>query len=473
MNQTQFQPLNKNIITDTDAYKIVHWKAVKPGLTKQYTYGESRIGSHYPFVSWIGLTMIVQDHFLQKVTDEMIEEAEELAYLTFGTKEYFNKKGWQRVRDLGYLPMKIMQAPEGLKLPINNVLFTTESTEDWFAPIVNALEPMTMQSWYPTTVATRLMYIIEKLKPLVELTGIMELLVYMINDFGVRGTTSWMSSYRGGAGVLLHTRGSDNLIASRAVGHYYKMKGRAQSVWATEHQCALSFGPGRGEFDYVHHQLDNSQDDLIVSIVIDTYDAFNFLQNVIGSEEISSRIKIRKGRVVFRPDSGNPIYSIERCLEILTSIFGFSINNKGYKVINDNIGLLQGDGMNENSIIELYEEIIKNRWSTDNLVVGSGGGLLQSDMDRDTQRFAIKPSFGIIDGQEINFQKTVITDPTKASKKGKLILTSAAPGNYMTLSSATETPAMFGSYHNLLTPLYHNGDFTPPTFDQILKNAGY
>ena len=71
--------------------------------------------------------------------DEMIEEAAEESYMTFGTEKYFNRSVWEKVRDLGYLPIEIKSAPEGRKIPINNVLFTIESTEKWFAKTVNSL----------------------------------------------------------------------------------------------------------------------------------------------------------------------------------------------------------------------------------------------------------------------------------------------------------------------------------------------
>lgn len=474
MNQQLFKPMSMNPIIDTDAYKVPHWAAIKPGLQHQYVYGECRSGSKYPEISYIGLQMVVQDHFLNPVTDDHILEAQEEAYMTFGTKNYFNVDGWRKVRDTGYLPMKIMSAPEGLRLPVSNVLFTAESTEDWFAPMLNgAFETMAMHFWYPTTVATRSMYIRERLKPLVEKSGSLELLPFLVNDFGARGTECWMSDYRGGVGHLVHFEGSDNMIASRAIGHYYGYKGRAKSVWATEHSCALSFGPGQGEYDYVNHQLDNCDPNLPCSIVIDTYDAFNHLKNVWGDPIIMAKIKARNAPTVGRPDSGEAKYSIERCLEINTSNYGFSINNKGYKVQNDLVRLLQGDGMNEDTIIDLYQDIVDNRWSTDNLLTGSGGGLLQADMTRDTQRIAIKPSFGIINNEEKNFQKTVATDTTKASKAGKLILHPTAPGGYQTFSSAKESPAMFASYNNLLKPLYENGNFYPIKFEKVLKNVGY
>lgn len=475
MNQHLFSPMEKNLLVDADAYKIPQWKAMRPGLTKLHNYGEPRVGGKYPFISFIGLSMIVQDHFLQRVTDAMIEEAQEEAYLTFGTKDYFNVEGWKRVRDLGYLPMKIMSAPEGGKYPISNVMFTTESTPEggtWFPSMMQSLETLTMHTWYPTAVATRAMYIKEKLRPLFEKSGTVEGLEFAVNDFGARGATDWMADYRGGVGFLSHFQGSDNMIASRAVKHYYGYKGRAKSVYATEHSNALSFGPGEGELRYVLHELTTCPKDFICSIVIDTYDPYNHLKTVWCHPEVMALIKQRTAPTVARPDSGVPKYSIERCLDILTSIYSFGFNPKGYKLLNYLVRLLQGDGMTEDSIPELYEDIIGNLWSADNLVTGSGGGMLQVDLNRDTSRWAIKPSYGEFGDEIMNFQKMVLSDPTKGSKPGKLKLHHQGLKNtYMTVSSAKLSEAQFAGYVDAMKPLYHNGDFYQPKFEDILKRT--
>jgi nicotinamide phosphoribosyltransferase len=297
-------------------------------------------------------------------------------------------------------------------------------------------------------------------------------LPYMVNDFGARGATDWMAHYRGGIGHLLHFQGSDNLIASRAIDHYYGYKGRAKSIYATEHSIALSFGISQEEeVEYVLHQLNTCPLDMPCAIVMDTKDLINFMTNVIGDPRVVAKIKERTASTVGRPDSGVPLESIERCLDIATSIFGFTINAKGYKLLNDNFRLIQGDGMNEESIISLYEAVVHNRWSTDNLFVGSGGGLLQVDLNRDTMRWAIKPSYGIINGVEKNFQKLVASQPDKASKPGRLILHPTGKDHYMTYSSATTSPTMFGSYNDILKPLYHDGEFTPPLFQDMIARA--
>jgi len=466
--------MRQNVIIDTDAYKLTHPSQYPEGLSRLYSYGESRLGSKFPTVSWIGIQSIIEDHFLQRVTNDMIEEAEEEAFLTFGQKGYFQRKTWEKLRDLGYFPMTIKAVPEGTEMPIDNALFSLESDPKypWFAPILNSFETTTMHVWYPTTIATNSLYLKRDLLPFYEKTGTPELIDIAVNDFGLRGATSSQSGARGGMGHLLHFRGSDNMTASRYIKDVYGFKGRALSVWATEHSVATSYGPGRGEFDYTHAQLDRAPLDAIVSLVIDSYDTMNYLRNVIGSDELKQKIIARLGRTVFRPDSGDPKQVIKECLEILEQVFGSTINAKGYKVINHNVGLLQGDGMKRETIIDLFRYITALGWSADNLVVGSGGGLLQEGFNRDTQRFAIKASrgertdnSGVIHGFDI--RKMPKTDTSKGSKAG-FQKVEGMGGSFRTIGS---NDPRYNEVNDIMITLYQNGQFNRQKFEDLLVRA--
>ncbi|CAK1227912.1 nicotinate phosphoribosyltransferase [Fructobacillus tropaeoli] len=454
-----------NLILATDAYKLTHHLQYPQNIDKLYSYGEARIGGKYPTVSWFGLSMILHDYFQTPVTDEMIDEAERVSEETFGTKEYFNREVWEKVRDLGYFPVKIKALPEGMEVPAGNALFTLESTRDWFATSLNALESLLMHVWYPTTIATNSMYIKKRLLPLVEKTGTASSLPLMVNDFGFRGATGVEAGAQGGAAHLLHFRGSDNLLASNYFEHVYGVAGRALSIWATEHSVATAYGPGEGELNYVNAQLDRTPDDALVSIVIDSYDTFNFVRNVIGSEQMVERIKNRAGRVVLRPDSGDPETIDLAVLDLLAEIFGTEANDKGYKVLKHNVGLIQGDGMKAETIIALYEALIKHGWSTDNLVVGSGGGLLQEGFTRDTERFAIKAAYAhTTDGQNLVIKKQPKTDPSKASKAGLQKVVADEKGRIHTVS--VDEPGQ-----DLLQTVYEDGQLTIEDGQTIVDRA--
>ena len=134
-------------------------------------------------------------------------------------------------------------------------------------------------------------------------------------------------------------------------------------------------------------------------------------------ENLKDKIINRNGTLVIRPDSGDPKTVNLKILNILGDKFGFTVNSKGFKVLDPHIRVIQGDGINYETIKEILEFLKQNKWSSDNIAFGSGGGLLQK-MDRDTQKCAFKCCLAIINNKEIPVYKDPITDPGKKSKKG-------------------------------------------------------
>jgi nicotinamide phosphoribosyltransferase len=293
-----------------------------------------------------------------------------------------------------------------------------------------------------------------------------------VNDFGFRGAMGYEAAVLGGMGHLVHFTGSDNMAASRLLKDFYAFKGRAKSVWATEHSVATAYGPGEGEIEYLTAQLTRAPLDMIVSNVIDSYNADNYMQNIVSRPEIMQLIRDRAaagGRTIFRPDTGKPIVNVCKYSDILGGIFGFTINSKGYKVLKDNVGIIQGDGMTEESIPALYADYIKTGWAADNILTGSGGGLLVENLTRDTSRWAIKASYGEKDGVPFTMRKNPAGDPSKASKEGLLKLHKAV--GYHTIQSSQMDAIQFAGYRDNLTPVYEDGKFTTDNFENIIQRA--
>lgn len=464
--------MNRNVTTDTDFYKLSHWKAVHPDLDGLYSYGEPRKGGKSKLISWFGLQMIIMDHFLEEATEAMIKEGEALAKLGSGVDEMFNSEVWRKVAKLGYLPIVIKAVPEGLVIPEGNVMFTFEATEKWFAKTANSLESTLMHVWYPTSVATRAMNIKNSIKPFFDKSSDVGdfVLPVAVNDFGYRGAHCWESAGRGGAAFMVHFTGSDNNVAARALHHYYDYPDRLKSVWATEHGVALSFGLEH-ELDYVIHQLTAARPDQIVSIVTDTKNQDAFFKNVACHPDIIKLVKERTARTVWRPDTGVPINNVLKYSEILASSYGFSVNSKGFKVIGENTGLLQGDGIKEDTPAQVYKEYTQARWAADNVIFGSGGGLLVEGLSRDWSRWAIKPSYIEKAGVPENVQKIPASDMSKASKKGKLKLHRTSNKGYMTIESSKESPQGFNAYVDTMEVVLENGKFYPQKFTDILNRA--
>ncbi len=468
--------LQPNFCIDTDAYKVTHHAILKKNLRGNFAYGESRKGSVFPETIFMGGQIICIDHLEGVVIDKLkIEEAEDASGAYFGTRRYFNRAMWDYILNKygGMLPLRITAVKEGTKVPVNNILFAIEATDEKCVPLVQHTETLFMNVWYGTTVSTNSYYTKLLIMNHLMKSGTPEMIEYMCHDFGYRATSCNQQAAIGGAAHMVHFRGSDTNIGDRALKFYYgtKLDSVLKSVMASEHAVALMYGPGEGEYEYVHACLDASDPDKIISIVIDTYDGINFIDKVVTRDDIREKILARPGKTVFRQDSGDASETTLRNLQSLANSFGFSYNSKHYKVLHPKIGLLQGDGMKRVTIDALYTDIETNKWSADNLVVGSGSGTLIKDFERDTQRFAIKPSQMIIGDETINVCKMVATQPDKKSKTGRLKLHQSG-GKFQTISSADNSEGVFAGYIDSLETIFENGELQRrQTFDEIREIA--
>jgi nicotinamide phosphoribosyltransferase len=143
--------------------------------------------------------------------------------------------------------------------------------------------------------------------------------------------------------------------------------------------------------------------------------------------EFKDQVLKRNGRLVIRPDSGDPVQTLLKVFEILFGKFGFAVNSKGFKVLPEQVRVIQGDGIDYDSIKLIYDALVKNKISAENLVLGMGGALLQK-VNRDTQKFALKCSYAEVNGEQVDVRKSPIeldsngkiTPSFKTSKAGRV-----------------------------------------------------
>ena len=418
--------MRTNIILETDSYKLSHWAMYPPELEYLTSYFEARVGGEFQSTIFFGLQYLLEEYLSGVVvTQDDILEAYNFAGNHFGNTDVFNLKGWQYIVDTyeGRLPIKIRAVAEGAIVPEGNALFTVENTDPNVPWLVNHIETMLVRLWYPCTVATSSYNLINIIKePLERSSDSIYKLPFMLHDFGSRGSTSLESASIGGAAHLLSFVGTDNIDAIRFVQKYYgdskNMCG--YSVPAAEHSTITSWGK-EGESQAYEHIL-NTFPSGFVSVVSDSWNIYDACEKIWG-EELKSLVESKDRVLVVRPDSGNPETVVPDCLNILGNKFGCTINSKGYKVLPPYIRMIQGDGISRRSLPNIIEAILRSGWSLENLVFGSGGGLLQ-DFNRDTCRFAMKCSAVKMKGDTRwrEVFKNPSSDPTKNSKKGYLYL---------------------------------------------------
>ena len=204
----------------------------------------------------------------------------------------------------------------------------------------------------------------------------------------------------------------------------------------------------------------------------DSFNIFRACAEYWG-EELKDQILKRDGVLVIRPDSGDPVQTLLAIFKILFEKFGYTTNEKGFKVLPPQVRVIQGDGVNYDSIIEVFQALKENGISAENLVLGMGGALLQK-LDRDTQKYALKCSYAEINGEAIDVQKSPtemnekgeIVGSFKKSKAGKLKLIKIA-GEYKTVREQE-----YPDKDDILETVFENGKIVKVyTFNKIKENV--
>jgi nicotinamide phosphoribosyltransferase len=466
----------ENLILLADAYKYAHHKLYYPGTTQIYSYLESR-GGMFNETIFFGLQYFLKEYLQgQAFTQADLDDADGFLQQVFGRNDMFDRSKFQYIIDKhnGYLPVKIKAVAEGTAVPTGNVLMTIENTDPECYWLTNFLETLLMQVWYPCTVATLSNQIKKVITQYYQETATEDAkagINFVLNDFGFRGASSMESAKIGGAAHLINFSGSDNLAGSGIDINYYNAdKVYGLSIPATEHSICTLLGR-EGELEIFKHVIRTFPTGTI-ACVSDSYNIFKACEEYWGTE-LRNEILNRKGRLVIRPDSGDPIMTLLAIFEILFSKFGFTTNAKGYKVLPPQVRVIQGDGMNFEAIIEIYEALKTKGISAENLVLGMGGALLQK-VDRDTQKFALKCSSAVINGKEIAVEKSPtemdahghITESFKKSKGGRLKLVKIN-GIFKSVNEQAYT-----DLPNELHTVFENGNLIKPiTFEQVRINA--
>ncbi|CAF3811331.1 unnamed protein product [Adineta steineri] len=446
--------MEDNILLKADSYKISHHSQYPPEINIVYAYLESR-GGNYPEQVFFGLQYILKKHLIgQVVTKEKLAEATKFWTEHFG-HDYIEKDMWEYIieKHNGHLPIRIKAVPEGTVVPTGNVLMTIENTDPKCPSLTTFLETILLQVWYPITIATNSREIKKILLKALVRTGDPTLIKNQMHDFGFRGVSSYETSAIGSCAHLTSFYGTDTISGCVLAKNYYSAQEiAAHSIPASEHSTMVSWTRER-EHDAYKNFLEIYPTGTI-SCVSDSYNIYNACEHIWG-EALHDQVMARDGTLVIRPDSGNPLEVLERLLNILYAKFGGITNDKGFKVIDKHVRIIQGDGVNLKTIHDIVNLIERIGFSTDNLVFGSGGGLLQK-FDRDTMKFAIKCSYVEINGIGSPVAKDPITDMGKRNKPGRLKLIKDHDDSYRTISNIDHIDEYDKAEDQLVT-VFENG----------------
>jgi nicotinamide phosphoribosyltransferase len=416
-------------------------------ITEVYSYCEARKAGHY--VVFFGLQYYLEKYLKKPITQEDAQEFLHYHRQVLGEPLPRVIEQITALANLGYWPVEIKAAPEGSVIETQNVLFTIRNTKPEFYWCVGFLESLLLKIWNPCTVASHSLAFKQLVTKFAKETcDNLDHIGFQVHDFGYRGVSSEETAMISGASHLLNFHGSDTISANYFLDKYYGSKDivKGLSVPASEHSVMCSYGR-EGEYKAFDKMMELYPAG-IVSIVSDSYDYWKILTDYVPSRK--EKIMQRDGKVVFRPDSGTPELIVtgdpnatERAplkgsLELLWEIFGGTVNNKGYRLLNPHVGLIYGDGMHYQRFETILQNMKDQGFASSNLVVGVGGLLLQNH-NRDELGFAIKATRIVRkNGEKMEICKDPATDHKKKSKKGLMALHKNGAGEFYTKDCLSE-----------------------------------
>lgn len=422
--------LSYNPILDVDSYKLSHWPQYPEGTDYMMSYLEAR-GGEFEECTLFGLQYLLHEYLSKPITKEHVVEA---ANFAGAHGEPFNYDGWMYIAEKcgGFMPVRIRAIPEGTVVPVKNAVLTIECFDKNCFWVVSWLETMLSRLWYPSTIATMSRESKKILKYYLDMSSDTPEadIWYKLHCFAGRGVSCLEQSRIGNAAHLLSFFGSDTIEGIRFANHYYDCEMAGFSIPASEHSTVSSWGrDGEIAFykNYVKTFLTDRQLPLgipkLAACVSDTYNVFEAIK-FWCSPEMREVLKASGGTLVIRPDSGEPVETLEKIFNLLEELLGdeVTVNSKGYKVLPSYLRVIQGDGIDRPMMSKILQNlVIIMNWSATNIAFGSGGGLLQK-VNRDTQKWAFKCCAIRVKGKIRHVYKDPVTDPGKKSKSGLLDL---------------------------------------------------
>lgn len=480
----------------TDAYKISHPEQYPDGTEYVYsniTPRSSRITGVNEVVVF-GLQYFIKgylindfkENFFGRQWSEVETELTRFFGLYFGP-EKVDLQIYKDLHELGYLPLRIKALPEGTRCPVGVPFATIVNTDPRFGWLTNAIETLSQNTvWNPltsATIAARYRDLLDEYAA--ETSDNPEFVDFQGHNFSMRGMSSLESAVTTDAGHLLSFRGSDTLPGFLFMEDYYGADPATDliscSVPATEHAIVCAAGKG-DERETFRRLIQDVYPSGIVSLVSDTWNLWKVLTEIAPS--LRDEIEARDGKVVFRPDSGDPVKivcgyfvkrideteeafikklsspsyqlqmfntyhehgerhdavltsdgyyldengrrlslaEVEGCIKLLDSYFGSTVNGKGYRELNPKVGLIYGDSITFDRCERICKQLKAKGYASTNVVFGIGSFTYQYNT-RDTFSIACKATWAQVKGVGRDIFKDPITDDgTKKSACGRLLV---------------------------------------------------
>lgn len=440
-----------NPLTAIDFYKTDHRRQYPQGTTEVYANFTPRSGKlgkvvHATYdnkIVFFGLQYFIKDYLINAWNEQFFKKDKAKVVAAYKRrmdyslgKDAIDVAHIAALHDLGYLPIKIKALPEGTHVPIGVPVLTIVNTHPDFFWLTNYIESViSCYLWKPITSATIAFEYKKLLKEYALKTGTpLDFIQFQAHDFSLRGMSSLQDSALSGTAHLTSFWGTDSVPAIDLAEDYYDADAEKEmiggSVPATEHSV-MCMGMQDGELATFRRLINELYPSGIVSIVSDTWDFWKVVTEY--TVELKNEILARDGKVVIRPDSGDPVKIVvgdpdapksspeyKGAIECLWEVFGGTMTDKGYKMLDSHIGLIYGDSITLERAGNILKGLEAKGFCSGNIVFGVGSYTYQY-VTRDNFGFAMKATSGVVNGERRDIFKDPKTDSgTKRSAKGLL-----------------------------------------------------
>lgn len=466
-------------LTLTDFYKTDHRRQFPEGTTLVYSNFTPR-GSRVDDVDsvvFFGLQYFIEEYLQRRFDETFFRLPASQAVGAYRRRlDYALGAGAvpmdhvEALHELGYLPLRIKALPEGTRVPMQVPTHTIENTDPRFAWLTNFIETMmSAVVWGPCTSATIANRYRRVFEQWAARTGApREFVPWQGHDFSFRGMFGIEAACLSGAGHLLSFTGTDTIPAIDFLEQYYSADCTREtiggSVPATEH-AVMCAGGMRDELETYRRLLTQVYPQGIVSVVSDTWDFWRVVTHTLPA--LRSEILARNGKLVVRPDSGDPVLILvgdpsqpagspehKGLIELLWEIFGGTTTSRGYKQLDPHIGAIYGDSITLERQRQILEGLAHKGFASSNVVLGIGSYTYQH-VTRDTFGFAMKATFCTVHGEDREIYKQPRTDSKKNSHRGLIRVVRDAQGALRAKFPVTRAEEQ--SQDNLLQPVFENG----------------
>lgn len=482
-----------NPLTAIDFYKADHISQYPKGTTEVYSNFTARsarlakecIPNFNGKVLFVGLNYFIQQ-FLIEVWNDGFFKKDRLQVIGEYKRRMDNALGEgaisvdhiDQLHRLGYLPIEIKALPEGILVPIGVPMLTIRNTNPRFFWLTNYLETaLSSYLWRSITSATIAYGYRRLLNDYSLRTGADNgFIKFQAHDFSFRGMPGIEAAALSGLGHLSCFVGTDTIPAIDLIERYYYTDEDSLigcSVPATEHSVMCMHGQ-EDEIGTFKRLITEVYPEGIVSIVSDSWDFWKVMTEYLPA--LREIILNRNGKVVIRPDSGDPIKIIcgdpeaeigspewKGSIRVLWDFFGGTVNDEGFKKLDQHIGLIYGDSITLDVATTILHIMMLQGFSSDNIVFGIGSFTYQH-VTRDTFGFAVKSTSGVVNSERRDIFKDPKTDNgTKKSLKGLIRVDRNDRGHIVAYDNQSELEEKSG----LLKTVFIDGRSDKVSFDNV------